>query len=84
MLRHPIGYSRHLTDFDLKLPAGARMATVVGKEVLLEQLNREGGSQRTLERWESTNQLELLPEGQRRLRNQLKQLDSTQCGGMES
>ena len=37
-----IGYNRHLTDFDLKLPAGARMATVVGKEVLLEQLNREG------------------------------------------
>ena len=70
-----IGYNRHLTDFDLKLPAGARLATVViGKEVLLEQLERQGGSQRTLERWESTNQLELLPEGQQRLRNQLNQL----------
>ena len=70
-----IGYNRYLTDFDLKLPAGARIATVViGKEVLLEQLDRQGGSQRTLERWENTNQLELLPEGLQRLRNQLNQL----------
>ena len=70
-----MGYNRHLTDFDLKLPAGARLATIViGKEVLLEQLERRGESQRTVERWESTNQLELLPEWQQRLRNQLHQL----------
>jgi len=70
-----MGYNRHLTDFDLKLPAGARLATIViGKEVLLEQLDRRGGSQRTLERWEGTNQLELLPELQQSLRNQLHQL----------
>ena len=70
-----MGYNRHLTDFDLRLPAGARLATIViGKEVLLEQLNHRGGSQRTLERWEDTNQLELLPELQQRLRNQLHQL----------
>ena len=70
-----MGYNRHLTDFDLRLPAGARLATIViGKEVLLEQLNHRGGSQRTLERWEGTNQLELLPELQQRLRNQLHQL----------
>jgi len=69
-----MGYNRHLSDFDLKLPAGARLATIViGKEVLLEQLERRGGSQRTLERWESSNQLELLPELQQRLRNQLNQ-----------
>ena len=54
-----IGYNIHLTDFNLKLPAGARMATVViGKEVLLEQLNRQGGSHRNLERWESINQVD--------------------------
>ena len=70
-----MGYNRHLTDFDLKLPAGARLATIViSKEVLLEQLERRGESQRTVERWESTNQLELLPEWQQRLRDQLHQL----------
>ena len=70
-----MGYNRHLTDFDLRLPAGARLATIViGKELLLEQLDRRGGSQRTLERWESSNQLELLPELQQRLRDQLNQL----------
>ena len=70
-----MGYNRHLTDFDLRLPAGARLATIViGKEVLLNQLDRRGGSQRTLERWESSNQLELLPELQQRLRDQLNQL----------
>ena len=69
-----MGYNRHLTDFDLRLPAGARLATIViGKEVLLEQLDRRGGSQCTLERWESSNQLELLPELQQRLRDQLNQ-----------
>ena len=70
-----MGYNRHLTDFDLRLPAGARLATIViGKEVLLEQLDHRGGSQRTLKRWESSNQLELLPELQQRLRDQLNQL----------
>ena len=70
-----MGYNRHLTDFDLRLPAGARLATIViGKEALLEQLDRRDGSQRTLERWESSNQLELLPELQQRLRDQLNQL----------
>ena len=70
-----MGYNRHLTDFDLRLPAGARLATIViGKEMLLEQLDRRGGSQLTLERWESSNQLELLPELQQRLRDQLNQL----------
>ena len=69
-----MGYNRHLTDFDLRLPAGARLATIViGKEVLLEQLNRRGGSQRALERLESSNQLELLPELQQRLRDQLNE-----------
>ena len=70
-----MGYNRHLTNFDLKLPAGARLATIViSKEVLLEQLERRGESQYTLERWEDTNQLELLPEWQQRLRDQLHQL----------
>jgi len=69
-----MGYNRHLTDFDLRLPAGARLATVViGKETLLEQLERRGDRKLTFERWEGTNQLELLPELQQRLRDQLNQ-----------
>ena len=67
-----MGYNRHLTDFDLRIPAGARLATIViGKEILLEQLDRRGGCERTLERWENTNQLELQPGLQQTLRDQL-------------
>ena len=79
-----IGYNRHLTDFDLKLPACARMATVViGKEVLLEQLNRQGGSHRNLEvgrasiRW-------ITAGGSAALAKSAQPTDLTQCGGMES
>ena len=69
-----MGYNRHLTDFDLKVPAGARLATIViGKETLLEQLDRREENQHTLERWESTNQLELHPQLQQTLRDQLNQ-----------
>ena len=79
-----MGYNRHLTDFDLKLPAGARLATIViGKDVLLEQLERRGGSKRTLERWEGTNQLELLPDLQQRLQDQLNQLIQRDAQGWD-
>ena len=47
---------------------------MIGNEVWLEQLDRRAGSQITLERLEGTNQLELLPELQQRLRDQLNQL----------
>ena len=77
-----MGYNRHLTDFDLKVPASARLATIViGKETLLERLDRRGGSQRTLERWENTNQLELRPELQRALRDQINQLIQRKAQG---
>ena len=70
-----LGFNRYLTDFDLKVPAGARLATVViGKEAFLKQLESRGGSTRTLERWENTNQLELKPELQQVLRDQLNNL----------
>ena len=58
-----LGYNQQLTNFDLKVPAGSRLATIViGKDVLLERLARLGASQLSLDRWKSTNQLELLPE----------------------
>ena len=43
-----MGYNHQLTDFDLKLPAGARLATIMNtKEVIQEQLDR---------RWEAERQ----------------------------
>ena len=70
-----MGYNRNLTDFDLKVPADARLATVViDKETFLEKMECRGRSQLTLERWESTNQLELHPELQQTLQGLLDQL----------
>lgn len=70
-----IGYNRQLTDFDLKIPADAQLATIViSKVVLMEQLSKRGGLQRTQERWEGSNQLELLPELRQALLHQLTQL----------
>ena len=70
-----MGYNLQLTDFDLRIPAGARLATIViGKEALLEQLAQLGDSQCTLERLESTNQLELLPQLRQQLLLQLSSL----------
>ena len=69
-----MGYNQQLTNFDLKVPAGSRLATIViGKDVLLEHLARLGASQLSLERWKSTNQLELLPELRQALQDQLSQ-----------
>jgi hypothetical protein len=47
---------------------------VIGKEALLEQLAQLGDSQCTLERLESTNQLELLPQLRQQLLLQLSSL----------
>ncbi|MEJ6826749.1 MAG: helix-turn-helix domain-containing protein [Synechococcus sp. ArSW.bin.68] len=70
-----LGYNQHLTSFDLKVPAGARLATIViGKEALLQHLTRLGARQLTLARWKSTNQLELLPELRQALLDQLSKL----------
>jgi AraC-like DNA-binding protein len=70
-----MGYNLQLTNFDLKVPAGARLATIViGKEALFEHLAQLGASQLTLERWKSTNQLELLPDLRQALHDQLNKL----------
>ena len=69
-----MGYNQQLTNFDLKVPAGSRLATIViGKDVLLEHLARVGACQLTLDRWKSSNQLELLPEHLQALRVELSQ-----------
>ena len=70
-----MGYNRHLTDFDLKLPARAQLATIViDQDTLLNKLKGRGGGELSLERWKSTNQLELQPELQQTLRDQLREL----------
>ena len=70
-----MGYNLQLTNFDLKVPAGARLATIViDKEALFEHLAQLGASQLTLERWKSTNQLELLPDLRQALHDQLNKL----------
>ena len=56
-----MGYNRGLIDFDLKLPAGARLATVViNKAAWLDRHGPTGGP-RLMKRWETTNQLKVQP-----------------------
>jgi AraC-like DNA-binding protein len=56
-----MGYNRGLIDFDLKLPAGAQLATVViNKAACLDRHGRTGGPL-MMKRWEQTNQLEVRP-----------------------
>ena len=56
-----MGYNRGLIDFDLKLPAGAQLATVViNKAAWLDRHGQTGGPL-LMKRWETTNQLEVQP-----------------------
>ena len=70
-----MGYNRSLSDFDLRVPARATLATVVvGKEALLERHTQKGGGPLMLKRWESTNQLEVQTDLRLRLQKQLNNL----------
>ncbi|QNI60180.1 transcriptional regulator/ AraC family protein [Synechococcus sp. BIOS-U3-1] len=70
-----MGYNRSLSDFDLRVPARAALATVViGKEALLERHTQQGGGPLMLKRWESTNQLEVQTDLRLRLQKQLNNL----------
>ena len=70
-----MGYNRSLTDFDLRVPARAKMATlVIGKEALLERHAKQGGGPLMLMRWDTTNQLEVQAELQLQLQRQLNNL----------
>ena len=80
-----MGYNRTLTDFDLKLPAGAKLATVViSKAAWSDRHAKQNGGSLTLERWDQTNQLELQKPHVLELRRQLLSLvdgtaDATQA-----
>lgn len=70
-----MGYNRWLTDFDLKIPAGVKLATVViSKQALLERVAQQGGGALTLKRWEETNQLEIKPTLRHLLQQQVLSL----------
>ena len=56
-----MGYNRGLVDFDLQLPAGARMATVVINKAAWLDRHGQAGGPLMMKRWETTNQLEVQP-----------------------
>ncbi|WP_231884230.1 helix-turn-helix domain-containing protein [Synechococcus sp. MIT S9504] len=69
-----MGYNLHLTDFDLKIPSEAKLATIViDKEALVEQLLHKGKHRLSMKRLEATNQLQLHPELHKALRDQLNE-----------
>ena len=76
-----MGYNRGLVDFDLKLPAGARLATVViNKAAWLDRHGPTNGP-RVMKRWENTNQLEVRPPLHVQLQHHLMALMHGQAGG---
>ena len=79
-----MGYNRSLIDFDLKLPAGARLATVViNKAAWLDRHGRTDGPQ-LMKRWETTNQLEVQPPLLEQLQRQLMALMHGQADGKQT
>ena len=69
-----MGYNLQLTDFDLRLPAGSRLCTlVIAKDELLTRHQQQGGPL-TLQRWQNTNQLELRADQATQLRDQIEAL----------
>ena len=79
-----MGYNRGLLDFDLKLPAGARLATVViNKEAWLDRHGPTGGSL-LMKRWETTNQLEVQTPLLEQLQRQLMALMHGQADGEQT
>ena len=73
-----IGYNRGLIDFDLKLPAGAQLATVViSKAAWLDRHAQQAGPL-MLKRWEESNQLEVRTPLRDELQRQLMALIHSQ------
>ena len=69
-----MGYNRGLIDFDLKLPAGATLATVVISKVAWINLHGQTGGPLMMKRWEQTNQLEVRTPLRHQLQHQLMEL----------
>ena len=70
-----MGYNIHLRDFDLRIPAGCRLCTIIlSKEQLKEHHQIKRGGSLTADRLNSTNQLELRGLSGQQLRKQLEVL----------
>ena len=69
-----MGYNRGLIDFDLKLPAGAQLATVVISKATWLDRHAQTGQPLMLKRWEQTNQLEVRAPLRDQLQRQLMAL----------
>ena len=79
-----MGYNRSLVDFDLKLPAGARLATVViNKAAWLDRHGPTGGPL-LMKRWETTNQLEVQPPLLEQLQRHLMALSHGQANAEQT
>ena len=70
-----MGYNQKLRDFDLLLPANTTLATIIiDKDQLLKHHSQQKRSSLALERWETTNQLELKEPNRSLLYNYLSSL----------
>ena len=79
-----MGYNHGLIDFDLKLPAGARLATVVINKAAWLSRHGETGGPRLMKRWETTNQLEVQPPLLEQLQRHLMALMHGQADGEQT
>ena len=79
-----MGYNRSLIDFNLKLPAGAQLATVViSKAAWLDRHGQTEGPL-MLKRWEQTNQLEVRTPLRDQLQRQLMALIHDQADSQQT
>ena len=70
-----MGYNTQLRDFDLRLPPGSRLCTIVmSKEQLKAHHQLQSGGSLTVDRLHNTNQLELRGLSGQQLRKQLEVL----------
>ena len=70
-----MGYNTELKDFDLRIPAGNKLGTLVSsKEQLMTHHQPQRCGPSTAERLHSTNQLELRGSSSKQLRKQLEAL----------
>ena len=69
-----MGYNHGLIDFDLKLPAGARLATVVLSKAAWLNRHAQKGEPLMLQRYQQTNQLEIRTSLRGQLQHQLMAL----------
>ena len=69
-----MGYNRSLIDFDLKLPAGAQLATVVISKAAWLNRHAQNVGPLMLQRWEQTNQLQVRAPLHDQLQRQLMAL----------